>query len=546
MSTAHLDLPPTLDCPSASRVARRGGIKSAWTTALALALLLGAQAAEAALQDVTIVAKSGDAVPGLPPTFTFTDLRSPQINAYGDVFFSGGLDGPGVEYSNGRVLIADPTDDSMQLIRRWGDPYPGASAPPSGGGKIVLTEDRQVYVEVVGATNPDSADEWWTWQPSTGLTPFMREGFVTPGGELITRLDAGGLYGNRGYRVARVGGTSGESLWTRNANGNPEVHFAAERIILRPEGASHSGHVAAKIEIPSSSGFPAYALERINPDATSTRVVAFDDSLPETGLYLRNGDVIETAVNSVGDVAFLGSSGVFAGPDKLIYFYDGSSLHFIAREDDPALGTSGGTYTESFGTAFRFLQMSDWRRAAVFNATVLLPSGEPTEMIVEATATSQRIVAERGDPAPGFAASAMLTNLRRHITDSFGRVIFHSQVDTDDEALFMDQGPGRPLVALLKTGETLEVAPGDVRQISSIAGPAGDQVRFFSISPGNVLATEVEFDDGTSAVIRAPLPPIATSPAVVPGLSASMILVLAAVLTSLGWASTRILAARPC
>jgi hypothetical protein len=255
----------------------------------------------------TLVARKGDAAPEVPAGVKYSILAGPQLAAGGQVAYRVVLTGTGVTSANNAAIYSGDVTNP-QLVARKGNPAAGA---PSGTrysalGTPVLNNLGQIsYLAWLGGTGVTSANDGVVYAGSPATPQIVaREGSPAPG----------------------------------TAPGVSYAEFSAQ-IPSNIAKLSDAGHITytALLEGPDVTGFNDFALyagEFANP-----RLIAREgDEAPGTGpgvTYRFGGDV---TINDAGQVAysfFLSGTDVTSVNDRGVFAFDpvlGNML--IAREGD--------------------------------------------------------------------------------------------------------------------------------------------------------------------------------------------------------------------
>ena len=212
------------------------------------------------------------------------------------------------------------------------------------------------------------------------------------------------------------------------------------------------------------------------------------------------------SLNANGQTAFradLTGSGVNSNNDEGIFAEAGSSLRLVARKGDPAPGT-----TATFHSLEDPSLNAGGQTAFRADLTGRGVKSDNNEGIFAETGSGLRLVARTGDTAPGtdaVFASFDDPSLNANGETAFEAVLTGAGVNLDNnEGIFAETGDGLWLVA--RKGDLFDVGGGDFRTISalSFAGAFNDAggIAFFA-----------RFTDGTTGIFTAAL---SDSPAVVP------------------------------
>ena len=123
---------------------------------------------------------------------------------------------------------------------------------------------------------------------------------------------------------------------------------------------------------------------------------------------------------------------------------------------------------------------------------------------------SRRLVARAGDNAPGTAMDVEFRAFSTHVLNSAGHLAFMAVVggpnvsvaDGNVNGIWAEDGGGN-LVLIVRDGDSIEVAPGDVRTIESLAFQANagnSDGQPSGYSDNGMIAFRARFMDGTSGI----------------------------------------------
>lgn len=275
------------------------------------------------------IVKTGDIAPGLPAGTAFKGfVESPSMNSTGQVAFTSNLVGPGLDFSNSRSLWRESAGGNLQLLAREGTQAPGL---PAG---VIFSE----------LGRPDFSDS------GRGVFSGLLSG---PG---ITSENAKGIWGEAagsGLRmIARVGDqVPGLPAGVNFLNFSPPMTTPAGQILL------HASLVGPGIDLTNNTGV--WRVTPLEAGGTEFDLVVRDGDpapgLPAGSTFTGFGHGFpdtSPVANVRGEIALLGK---FKRPDER--FGDsgiwseggGDGLQLVAKEGDPAPGTSDGVYFDAFG-----------------------------------------------------------------------------------------------------------------------------------------------------------------------------------------------------
>jgi hypothetical protein len=445
-------------------------------------------------QTFRTVILSGQQIPGLPAGITFSggDTLWPMIDQSGNVAFSASLSGGG-----GWAILQDSAGTISKLVG-YGDPEPG----------------------VAGATF-SSVPQFWFYG-SNGKIAFP-DTYPTPSGVWTTRTGSLQLLLQAPpYKIPATG--------VQTINGLGQTAVAARNgtaAIVSDRSGSLQPVVSYGDPIPGVAGA---TFDVVDPPLLTDQgkiVFAGGPSLgPGAGIYSDRSGALQPivqfgssqvsgltirtyaglAANTSAQVAF---GADFNGGSSGIVSEGGGSLHLVARQGDHAPGTP-------VGTTFRAVPLSGTAISAngttVFGADVDEPGvgGNPQGIWKESGGVLQK-VAFQGDPAPGAPAGATFNSLDIPVVNSHGQVAFFGDYNGEAKSpggVWEEDRSGQ-LQLVVRVGQQVQVAPGDIRTISSLElaqGPPYHPYGSFLNDKGQV-SFFAQFTDSTSGVFVSPITP---------------------------------------
>lgn len=191
----------------------------------------------------TLVARKGDQPPGTGPGVEFSSLRSPTLNALGEIAFGATLFGAGVTPANSAGLWAG-APGGLQLVIREGDPAPGGAPGEvvdlgnfpglqglTANGLVLTAQGTRFAGPGVSAANDQAV---WIG-PAGGLQLVAREGDPapgTPGDTVLANLTRRAA--NAGDEVLFISNLAG-SLISGGANGLWLADGGGVELLLRTD-----------------------------------------------------------------------------------------------------------------------------------------------------------------------------------------------------------------------------------------------------------------------------------------------------------------------
>jgi formylglycine-generating enzyme required for sulfatase activity len=426
---------------------------------------------------LTLVARELGPIPGGPPDALFGNLEPPVINNAGDIAFHAGpiaLAGPGL--SDG--IFAQRGGD-LQVVAFWGAPAMGTPR-----------------------TAAFASDECCTfWRPvlnNSGQTAFAARVAYVNDGLNFQWPSLSALWSERSdalHLVAINGGTTpiGGTIGIRGPDA-PAFNDRGETAFRAEQRTPTS--VAGGIWI-ERAGVTAPV---ILGDAT--------DAEGANGLDFFSFEI--PVINNVGQVAFaLNRSG--AGYQQGIWSTASGALEPVAKSGQPAPGTlSGVQFDEAYGS-FRSPVLND-RGQTAFVAQLVGSGVDSTNRFgiwVERPGEGLGLLARTGSQSPGVPAGAVYSSfgMGALALNNAGQIAFASfltggGVTTGNSQGIWATNRNGSLQLIVRSGEPLEVAPGDVRILRSLSvhsinadGHGGS----FLNSAGQV-AFRGTFTDGSSGI----------------------------------------------
>jgi hypothetical protein len=225
--------------------------------------------------------------------------------------------------------------------------------------------------------------------------------------------------------------------------------------------------------------------------------------------------------NDAGNIVFSSSLRNSAGADTVMgLFTDVSgSMTAIARGGN-ALPTSAGMSGVSWGTGFSSVMMNHSGKIA-FVASGLTGTGVTSSNnagIFTSEGGVISTIARAGSPALGTptGVSYSTTFTQGPIMNAAGQVAWLSQltgtgVTTSNNSALYATDPQGVLYLIARTGNTFEVAPGDVRTVKKIAfisngGSSGEDGRPTVFNDSGMLLYQLDFTDLSSSLVVTQIP----------------------------------------
>lgn len=133
--------------------------------------------------ELELVVRVGDAVPGMPDT-VYSSASIPRINQAGQIFFSSGIAGPGIDMSNSHAMwLID--SGTHQILARAGEVVPGtggASIDLTTSGMVLNNAGRIVFTGTVNGITRGGNSMHGVWAAdASGVELIARTGMSAPG-----------------------------------------------------------------------------------------------------------------------------------------------------------------------------------------------------------------------------------------------------------------------------------------------------------------------------------------------------------------------------
>jgi hypothetical protein len=456
------------------------------------------------------VALGGQQAPGAPDGVLFdpdliyggvTPSTRIALNDAGQTAFRAALTGNGVTPGVNSIGIWSERSGSLALVVRSGDPAPGTPetfASNNLGYYLVLNDAGQT-VFYTTYTNGIWSDR------SGSLAPVVRVGDPVPGllsGDKFTFISASlQLALNNAGQTAfwagfgDAGVSTGNGIWSESSGSLTLVARAGEQAAGMPRGVNFSSFITGSTQLGlNDAGQVAFyaTLTGTAVDSTNNQgiwtdrsgslapVVRTGEHAPGTpsGVNFRTIRAARSpALNNTGLTAFaatLTGSGVDSSNDVGVWSEGSGNLALAARAGEHAPGTpSGVTFKGSSTLPFTFSDpvLNDAGQAA-FNAYL---TGSGVDLTNDAgiwldDAGTLKLVAREGDRAPGTPDGVNFTAFGPSVLNEDGQIAFMAGTIADyfyNGIWATDRRGALQLIA--RSGDLLEVAPGDFRTIAGFS-----------------------------------------------------------------------------
>ncbi|MGB0717183.1 MAG: DUF7453 family protein, partial [Phycisphaerae bacterium] len=463
---------------------------------------------------------SGDPAPGTEPETEFFTFSStyPVINAQGQVAFEAWLAGPGVTNDNDRGIFSE-SSGALDLVIREDAPAPGTETGTEFAGFLdpLYADDGSIglhgFLRGPGVVLNENHIGVWTGSSGT-LTLHARLGSQAPGLETGTNFSVFNSHalGHNGHIAffslltgTGVDSTNYRSLWSDSSGA---LALLARMGSQAP--GTDSGVVFDHFSPPVVNGFglTSFRATVSGPGVdNSNNLGIWSDGFGSLLLVARAGDFavgagpgvffgdfnnVEPTINDAGDTAFqvgLTGTGVDDTNDRGVWAQTSGELALIAREGDQAPGTAAGTvFSEVFideiplfpGDPFFMTFRGPIQNAAGHTSFVAGITGAGVDETNQLGIWSEgsgtlELVARTGDVAPGVNDGAVFSffgfiptnpiNMNANGDIAFMGVLNGENVDSSNVSGIWAQKDGE-LQLVIRAGDEIEVAPGDMRTVS--------------------------------------------------------------------------------
>jgi hypothetical protein len=434
---------------------------------------------------LALVARTGSQAPGAPSGVNFRvdptlELFSPVLNNAGQSAFYGGL-------TDGNVGIWSEGAGGLNLVARSGVQAAGAPAGVNlsfAAGLDPFHLDwpklndagQTAFVGALTGAGVTTTNNWGVWSNGSGsLELVARAGDQAPG------TPSGMIYGVDNFASVAVGGLNGAghiALW---------ANLAGSGVVGNQNFGVWSGGSGSQTLV--------------------TRSGSHAPGTPSGVSFLH--PLAGVASNNAGQIVFPGlltGSGVNSTNDMGLWSNRSGSLELVARKGSQAAGTPSGV---KYFNILAFPVLNDAGQIT-FGSTLTGSGVDSTnELGIWSDGSGEMaLVARTGSQAPGTAAGVKFSNLNSLSLNSAGQTAFRAYLTgggvdlTNDRGIWATDRDGA-LQLIVRTGEELEVAPGDFRTPSdldfvSITGNGDSQKSGFN-NLGQ-LVFWASFTDGSQGV----------------------------------------------
>jgi hypothetical protein len=477
-----------------------------------ISIVLASKHSALGVVPVRTVMVSGQSAPGTAAGVTFTTLQgSPVLNAAGRTVFTATLTGGGVTAINDAGVWSEGGDGVLKLIARKGSPAPGTGAGVVFGDPASMNfpfnqprinnAGQTAFFGLLSGTGVDMTNDHGVWSEGDGVLALVaRKGGAAPGALgtvfALTGLSAFNDAGHTALKGSLDGtgviATNNIGVWSEGDGSLELIARAGSQAPNTPSGAhflqfngivlNGMGRTAFWASLLSGAGgVDSSNNEGIWSEGSGvlTRIVRKGGPAPNTPSGARFGALGQfPSINNAGHTAFdaflrIGSGGVTAADDEGIWSSGGGSLHLAAREGDPAPGLPAGVTFGGTSLNFGRPLLNGGGRTA-FGATLTGPgvTEENNHSIWSESSGVLTLIAREGSPAPDTPAGVNFGIMEVTGINGAGQIALIASLKgpavtagINDVALFAETGEGLMLIA--RSGDSIEVAPGDVRTIAA-------------------------------------------------------------------------------
>jgi hypothetical protein len=392
------------------------------------------------------VARSGTQAPDTPAGVNFNVIDDDVLlNAAGGTAFDSTLSGSGVNSSNDRGFWSSASSSgSLGLVARRGSHAPGTASD------VNFDELDMPSLNALGQT------VFRATLTGTGVNGSNNDGIWmgAPGSVAL---------------VARAG-----SQAAALAPGVNYFHFGPPPA-LNPAGGIAFEATLSGTGVNSSNDA---AVWQGNPG--SLRLVTREgNQAPGTPAGVNFKQMNTPVLNGAGQTAFsafLTGSGVDLSNDYGIWSEGGGSLALVARSGSPAAGTASGVVFSGFFPPV--LNAAGKVAFKGVLAGTGVSSANDHGLWSEASGSLQ-LVAREGNPAPGTTSGVNFGTFDMITVNASGQIAFRASLagtgvtTSNDEGIWATDSTGT-LRLIVRKGAAFEVAPSDVRTILNVVYAGGD------------------------------------------------------------------------
>lgn len=477
------------------------------------------------------VALTGQQAPGAENGVTFQSFQAPAVDNNGRTAFT-------AEVTGRNTGIWSEGSGALSKIMRIGDGAPGTPPQSTFGGldtRFAYSPSGKVGFEgfLTGPGINVGVNDTGVWSDGTGALSL-----VALRGEQAAGLDAGVKYTGFSSPVMNsqnVLGLSGQftpnnfGIWQGDANGLTAVALTGWVPPDTPNGTRYAGVVSPVINSAANMAwfgsltgpniFPSNDKGLWTTIGGNQKVFQAGEPAPGTPTGFEEfTNFAAPTINNAGKVAVrAGLSGGDTVPgvnDQGIWTGDPNNMGLLVRAGADATGAEGQPQTTPKFKTFGNPVLGGTNECA-FLATLTgdgITVGENDTGVWRTVNAALEFVIQRGDQ-DGASGGVTFNQLFAPETNRLNQVAFFAIVKRSPDGLplasiwtTLSDGTLR-LVAI--SGETLEVAQGDVRTIQGVdllQGSGGEDGRSTSLGPNGEVAFMAFFTDGSQGVFVRTVP----------------------------------------
>lgn len=496
--------------------------------AISIAVLVPLIASATTLRTVAL---TGQTAVGTSGGVVYSALFTPSLNNSGQVAFGGTLSGVGIDSTNDSGAWSEG-GGSLALIARSGDAAPGY---PSGNvlgsvspGRINNLGQTLVAAGLVGPGGAPPQIGYWL-HDSNGTQFIVRQGDQAaglPAGVTYKHLwtsahnNLGEILLNATLDGPGVDGSNFIAIWTA-APGNVQlVARLGDQAPDLPSGITYEHFDQPEPIVMNDSGQTVFYAGLNGPGVTSAnnrgiflgtagdiRLVAREGS-PIVGLPAGTnfGAIYEPVINSAGQIAFYAGYSDSSSGGAGYYLGTPGNFSLVARSGDQAPGAPAGVaYGARGGTVINDQGLLAFHSFLQGNGVSI----DNNEALFVQDANGVKMIARRGNPAPGMPAGVTINSLGTiPAMNCRGQIAFIAQARNAANPLQRIDGiwatdATGALQLILRTAEVLEVGPGDFRTVSHFSfvdGNGNADGRQSMLNDQGQIAFQATFTDGTSGI----------------------------------------------
>jgi hypothetical protein len=468
------------------------------------------------------VALSGQQAPGAPGEINYGGFRAPVLNDAGQTAFHATLTGSGVDEMNDEGIWSEGSG-TLALVARKGSQAPGAPsgvnfgpfADDVGGRSIawspVLNDAGQIaFMAMLAGADIGPLNDIGIWSEGSGnLALVAREGDHAagmPSGVTYSLLVGGyppprpvlnnaGQVAFRSYLTGNgVVSTNDTGIWSERSGGVALVAREGDQAPGLPSGVNFGLFFHPALNDAGQTAFSGYL---VGSGANSSIYSGlWSERSGSLALVARNGDLApgtpgprrylsvgwDPAFNNVGQTAFFAwAQPLASGQHNIegIWLHDSGGVSLVARTGEHAPGTPLGV---NYDFIIPRTTSHDWQSPALNDTGQIAFSARLTNGSGGLWLYSPggiALVALLGDHAPGTPDGVTfrrpdIAPFRYIQLNNAGQVAFSTAlagngVDSTNNIGIWATDRTSAMQLIARTGDLLEVAPGDFRTISTLS-----------------------------------------------------------------------------